>query len=364
MIKQLKKFTVNLIAGANIATVAMMLLTGFADRFHPASYPSLSCLGMVFPLMLLINLLFLFFWLVFQWRKVWIPIVGYALAYVPITIYLPLHTRQDVPEGTIKVMSYNVCAYGGNYKYNEGFDTIYGYIRRELPDIVCLQEDVDSWRRYVMSRWKKIYPYNDTVVFCNTSASMNGLGIHTRFPILRRERIQYESNRNGSVAYYLQVDDDTVLVISNHLEGTHLSDRDRSRYKEMLRGKMERDTARAESALLIEKLGSSAAKRSAQAEAVNRYIQEHSQYPVIVCGDFNDNPISYSRRTVCQGLTDCFVKTGSGLGLSYNQKGFFFRIDHILCSADFEPYNCRIDNEMDASDHYPVVCWLKKRDIP
>ena len=63
MIKQLKKFTVNLIAGANMATVAMMLLTGFADRFHPASYPSLSCLGMVFPLMLLINLLFLFFWL-------------------------------------------------------------------------------------------------------------------------------------------------------------------------------------------------------------------------------------------------------------------------------------------------------------
>lgn len=364
MIKQLKKFTVNLIAGANVATVLIMLLTAFADRLHPVSYPQLSCMGMVFPIFLLLNLLFVFFWLVFQWRKIWIPIAGYVLAYVPITIYIPLNPETDVPEGAIKVMSYNVCSYGGNYKYEEGFDTVYNYIRRELPDIVCLQEDVDSWRRYVMQRWQKIYPYNDTVVFCNTKLNMNGVGIHTRFPILRRERIPYTSATNGSMAYYLQVGSDTVLVVNNHLEGTHLSTEDRSRYKEMLRGKMERDTAQAESQVLLQKLGRAAALRAPEAEAVSRYIREHSQYPVIVCGDFNDSPISYSRRTVSQGLTDCFVKTGKGLGLSYNQKGFFFRIDHIFCSSDFQPHNCKVDNEMDASDHYPVVVWLKKQDIP
>jgi len=364
MIKQLKKFTINLIAGANVATVLVMLLTGYADRLHPVAHPLLSCLGMVFPIMLLVNLLFLFFWIVFHWRKMWIPIVGYVLVYVPITIYMPLHRSQEVPEGAIKLLSYNVCGYGGNYKYEEGFDTVFGYIRRVQPDIVCLQEDVDSWRRYVMQRWSKLYPYNDTIIFTNKSTSMNGVGIHTRFPILRRERIAYDSNANGSVAYFLDVDGDTLLVINNHLEGTHLSPDDRSRYKEMLRGKMKRDTVRAESKLLWDKLGQAAAKRAPQAEAVSRYIREHSQYPVIVCGDFNDSPLSYSRRTVSQGLTDCFVETGNGLGLSYNQKGFFFRIDHVMCSDDFVPYNCTIDNEMDASDHYPVVCWLKKRDIP
>ena len=364
MIKRLKKFTVNLIAGANMGTVLIMLLTGFADRLNPASYPQLSCMGMTFPIFLLLNLLFLFFWLLFQWRKIWIPIAGYVLAYVPISIYMPYNQEEEVPEGAIKLMSYNVCSYGGNFKYKEGFDTVYNYIYREQPDIVCLQEDVDSWRRYVMQRWKKIYPYNDTVVFCNTKAHMNGVGIHTRFPILRRERIAYNSNTNGSVAYYLQVGSDTLLVINNHLEGTHLTTEDRSRYKEMLRGKMERDTAQAESLVLIEKLGRAAAMRAPEAEAVSRYVREHSQYPVIVCGDFNDTPISYTRRTVSQGLTDCFVKTGKGLGLSYNQKGFFVRIDHIFCSVDFKPYNCKVDKEIDASDHYPVVCWLKKQDNP
>jgi endonuclease/exonuclease/phosphatase (EEP) superfamily protein YafD len=83
-----------------------------------------------------------------------------------------------------------------------------------------------------------------------------------------------------------------------------------------------------------------------------------------VCGDFNDTPISYARRTIAQGLTDCFQTTGRGLGLSYNQKGFYFRIDHVLCSPDLQPFNCQVDDEMDASDHYPVVCYLKMRENP
>ena len=83
---------------------------------------------------------------------------------------------------------------------------------------------------------------------------------------------------------------------------------------------------------------------------------------MIVCGDFNDNPISYARRIISQGLTDCFVETGKGIGLSYNQKGFYVRIDHILCSEHFQPYNCQIDDEMDASDHYPILCWLKMQE--
>ena len=161
------------------------------------------------------------------------------------------------------------------------------------------------------------------------------------------------------MAYFLQVEGDTIIVINNHLETTHLSTEDRTRYREMLRGKLESDTLKEESLLLLGKLGKSTAIRAPQAEAVHQYIEAHRQYPIIVCGDFNDNPISYSRRTIAQGLTDCFVETGRGVGLSYNQKGFFFRIDHIMCSDHFKPYNCSVDNKIDASDHYPISCRLK-----
>ena len=364
MIKQLKTFTVNMVAGANVAVVVGMLAAGYSDLVSPASFPALVFLGMTFPVFLLLNLGFLLFWVTFKWRKIWIPLLGFALAYVPISIYMPLNLAKDIPDDALKIVSYNVCSYGGNYKYDDGFGTVYDYLAEQKADIVCLQEDNDTWRRYVMLRYEKIYPYNDTTVFSKQPTSMNGVGIHTRFPILRKERIDYESSANGSVAYYLQIGKDTVIVINNHLECTHLSSEDRTRYKEMLRGEMGRDTVKSESKLIIGKLGVAAADRAPQAEAVHRYVDEHSQYPIIVCGDFNDTPISYSRRIVSKGLTDCFVEAGRGVGLSYNQKGFFFRIDHIFCSSHFEPLKCVIDDKFDASDHYPVVCWLKIHDNP
>ena len=359
MIKQIKAFTINIVAGANVATVLLMVLAGYADHLNPVDFPMLSCMGMAFPVFLIANLLFLFFWLTFKWKKIWIPIAGYALVYIPLTIYMPIHSAQEEPEGTIKLISYNVCQYGGNYKYEYGFETIYKYLKEQDADIVCLQEDVDTWRRFVFQWYEKIYPYNDTTIFSKRPTSMNGVGIHSKYPILRKERIPYKSEGNGSVAYFLKIKDDTVIVINNHLEGTHLSTEDRMKYKQMLKGKMEKDTAKAETIFLLEKLGKYAAKRAPEAEAVHAYIESHRAYPIIVCGDFNDSPLSYSRRTIAKGLKDCFAETGRGIGLSYNQKGFFFRIDHIFCSDDIEPYNCRIDDKMDASDHYPILCRLK-----
>ena len=39
MIKQLKSFTINLVAGANVATVLLMVLSGYSDRINPQEYP-------------------------------------------------------------------------------------------------------------------------------------------------------------------------------------------------------------------------------------------------------------------------------------------------------------------------------------
>ena len=140
MIKQLKQFTVNLLAGANVVTVLLMVGTGYVDHLHPANHPLLSPLGMVFPLFLVFNLLFLLMWLIVKWRKMWIPIVGYLLAYVPISTYMPLNAKKDVPDGSIKMISYNVCCYGGNYKYEDAFERILDYFKQQDADIVLMLE--------------------------------------------------------------------------------------------------------------------------------------------------------------------------------------------------------------------------------
>ena len=37
----------------------------------------------------------------------------------------------------------------------------------------------------------------------------------------------------------------------------------------------------------------------------------------------------------------------------------YVRIDHLFCSDDITPYACAVDNQIKASDHYPIYCWLK-----
>ena len=352
-----------MIAGANVVTIIVMLMLGFADHINPVSHPSISGLGMFFPFAALANLFFLFLWLTIKWRMAWIPFVGFLLAYVPMRTYMPFNLPSSPPEDALKIISYNIAGYASAAEGADGFKLITEYIREQKPDIFCTQEDNDTKSR-TDEFYESTFPYNDTYKINESEKVINRVGIHTRYPIIRKERIAYESLANGSMAYFLDRGSDTLLVINNHLESSHLTKEDRSRYEDILRGSVKRDTMRAESINIISKLTEGATKRAPGAEAVRHYIEEHSQYPVIVCGDFNDTPISYARHTIAEGLTDCFAKSGHGIGLSYNRKGFWVRIDHILCSTDFTPYNCHVDSKIDYSDHFPIVCWLKMKDKP
>lgn len=346
-------------AGANVATVIMMFLSGFSDYWDPVRFPVLSCTGLAFPVFLAVNMAFLFFWLAFKRIYMSIPLVGYLACYVPLRIYMPLNLPEDMPEDVIKVLTYNVENYTGDPRYEDGFSKIYTYIKESKADIVCIQEDNSKLFAAMRDSVGAPYAYYDTTGVGNASVKMNWQGIYSRFPILKKETIGYTSKGNGSVAYYLKIDNDTVIVVNNHFESNHLSPDEREMYKDMIKGDVETDTVKAGSKIIFSKLVEAVAMRAPQADSVHQYIENHKEYPVIVCGDFNDNPISYTRRTVAKGLVDCYVETGRGIGLSYNRKGFFVRIDNIFCSDKFKAYNCKVDNEIDASDHYPMYCWLR-----
>ena len=359
MLKSIKKFLVSILLGASCATAFAMVAVGYSDRLDPESHPLLACVGMTFPFFIIANLVVLVLWVLFKWKYMWIPLLAFAFAYVPIRNYVPIHFDKEVPDSCIKIVSYNVCGYDGNHRYSNAHDTIYSYLKKVDADIVCIQEEQNT-RINQLTFFLDTYPYNDTVHVSNpTSVNINALGIHSRYPIVKKERIDYKSYSNGSVAFYLKVNDDTVIVVNNHLESTHLSFDDRQRYKDVLRGNMEREDAEAETLLLIEKLSKAMASRASEAKAVHQYVEDHRQYPMIVCGDFNDTPISFTRYTVGQGLHDCYVESGCGPGISYNKKGFNVRIDYIFCSDHFKPFDCQIDSRADYSDHYPISCSLK-----
>lgn len=360
MFKQLKKFTIQMVAGANVATIVVMFLVGYSDRLHPADFPILSNVGLGFPVLLIANLAFLIFWLLFKPRYVLIPFVGYLVCYVPIRKYTPFNVPQEVPDGAIKVLSFNTWGFGQGNVDDDGENPVIRYISDQDADIVCVQEAAynPTTSAFLDSLIYPKYVYRDTTLHPNRGEI---LALYSKYPILSKERINYVSAGNQSVAYRLKIENDTVVLINNHLETTGLTLEEREQFKELVKGKLETNKAEQASRSVISRLSKSTQVRAPEAEAVARYIEWHKGESIILCGDFNDGPISYTHRTIAKNLTDCYVAAGNGPGISYHKAGFFVRIDNVMCSLDWEPYECKIDNEIKASDHYPIICYLKKR---
>ena len=82
---------------------------------------------------------------------------------------------------------------------------------------------------------------------------------------------------------------------------------------------------------------------------------------MIVCGDFNDTPISYCYKTIRGNMKDAFKESGLGFGISYHENKFLFRIDHIFYNNKIESYRAKV-HKVTYSDHYPVTVYMKIND--
>lgn len=257
------------------------------------------------------------------------------------------------------MLSYNTWNFGNQTEDDEGHNICLQYIQEQDADIVCLQEAMPNWKnqQQIDSILKPMYAYQDTTIHPKGG---NCLMLLSKYPILSKELIPYESTGNMSVAYRLKIKGKVVLVINNHLETTGLSLEDRRQFKNLVVGKLQVDTAEETSKLLVVKLAEATRKRAPEAEAVAEYVKHHKSMSTILCGDFNDGPISYAHRTIAKNLTDCYIASGN-YRYQLSSWRIFVRIDNIMCSDDWEPYECYVDNKTAVSDHYPIICKLKMR---
>ncbi|MCD8203351.1 MAG: endonuclease/exonuclease/phosphatase family protein [Prevotella sp.] len=355
MLRRLKTFTLQIIAGVNIITAIIMFLIGMSDRINPVVHPMLSNIGLLFPVLLFINLCFLIFFIFFKKKYIIIPFLGFVICYFPIRTYTPLNINGNTPDSAIKVLSYNVFSFCNDGAPADHPNPIIDYIVESDADIVCLQE---GWlNEEIDNLTKASYPYRDSVINIKSGLCIVML---SKFPIVSKEQIKYKSKGNMSAAFKVNIGKDTTTVISNHFEATGLSLDDRAVFKQMVRGKSEKDIMKTESKHLIAQLGESSKIRAPQAETVANYIKECGG-SIILCGDFNDSPISYTHRTLAKVLNDCYVASGNGPGISYHRNAMFVRIDNIMCSNDWIPYSCKVDRSISYSDHYPIYCWLDRR---
>lgn len=369
MISQLKTFTVRMIAGANVVTIGFMLLVGYSDRLNPVEHPMMSNIGLTFPFFIAANMLFLLFWIIFKWRWALIPLAGYLLCFAPTRTYFPININRQPPEDAIKFISYNVFNFANSDttlypKDGEGEATnpIVDYLVKQNADIVCLQEagtTKEKVANYRDSLLNGIYHYSDTIHY---SKYGEVLAIYSKFPIVSKEKIEFnDQTMCCSAVFHVKMGTDTVIVVNNHLNGTGLTEDERHDFGNMVATRTLEDSTEVKTRSMIAHLNAGSVKRAAQAERLAKFVSQNKGRSLLLCGDFNDNPISYVRRTIAQQLNDCFVESGNGPGISYHKNHLLVRIDNLMCTDNFVPYHCHIDRGIAYSDHYPLVCWLKKK---
>ena len=356
MLTQLKKIIQNMMIGANIATIIIMLIVGFCYRLNPIEHPLTSNIGLAFPVLLAANCAFLLIFLVFKKRLTFIPILGLIICYIPVRIYAPINVPHSTPDDAIKVMSYNVFCFRGDSTSNDGLDGIARYVCESGASIVCMQESTCDDR--VLKAFGKGYKYIDTA---RTASGNEQQMILSKYPILSKTHISPDTKGCLCVAYEVLIDGDRTTVVNCHFEGTGLSPEERKDFHNFVKGNWNgNDTISAESKRMIVRLGEASKRRVPQVEEVIRYIKSRKGEPVLLFADLNDSPISYCRNRLAKTLTDCYVATANGPGISYHYNTFYVRIDNVMCSSHWQPYNFKVDREIALSDHYPIYGYVKK----
>jgi len=174
--------------------------------------------------------------------------------------------------------------------------------------------------------------------------------IYSKHPLIETGWVEFGSKINSCLwADIALTDNDTVRIYSTHLESTRLS---ASSY-DLLSENVAASTAPLQGVKdLVMKYPRYAGKRADQAEKVKEHIAT-CPYPVILCGDMNEPPTSYTYRVLKEDMSDAFRETGTGLGNTWQGKIPMLRIDYIFASRDLTntSYRCM---SSDLSDHYPV----------
>lgn len=365
-----RKWLRYLILASNIVAVLLLFMAALAWYIPPSKIGFLAYLGLGFPFILVANILYLICWgIVLRWKFALAQFICIIICWGQISSYFPIHTQtKEVPTDCIKILSYNIRAFNWKTGDEAVNNPILNHLKASGADIICLQEFVaDPVKRdggivseEEVAKKLKGYPYHSIVRLGASTTRSYGLACYSKYPILKTTRIQLDSRYNGSVMYDLNINGKTVSLVNNHLESNRITAADKKLYRNFFKSK---DHERLDEVAnnIHDRLGIAFQKRETQAKTVRETIDKVKSDGIIVCGDFNDTPISYAYKTMKGNLIDSYAKTGLGQGITYHENKFWFRIDYIMHSDNIESYNCTVDT-IKASDHYPIWTYLRFKD--
>ncbi len=233
-------------------------------------------------------------------------------------------------------------------------------IVNEAPDIMCFQEvywNNENDNFSPLPRIMKKFPDYEIHKGAMATARLGqhfGLATISKYPVVNKEIIKFEQSFNGVIVTDIVINDDTVRIFNCHLQSIQLEQKDYTVIETLTE-----DIDNYKLRLLLRKIIEATQKRAGQADIISQKIKE-SPYPVFVCGDLNDFPLSYTYLKLSEGLKDSYSAKGKFPGHTWDNFGIKQRIDVVFYNKKFRCTEHTLISK-DLSDHYPVITGFKRK---
>lgn len=341
----------------NTVVASLLLLSYSASFINPKTVWPIAFLGLGFLPLLILNIGFVVYWLLRKPKYALLSflsiILGWSLLNQHVGFTTPSLIKKD--KETIRVMTFNAHLFK---KINQTSDEqvkehVIDLLQDTDPDILCIQEFFTKIKgtKKMTERIKREIGYTDYFFEAAVKSQHEGYGqvIFSKYPIIRSGTItENEYGINRTIFADVVKGADTIRVYNIHLRSFGLQKEDKIVIQSPSATKADEVATRK----IGRKLKHAFTARSDQAEALRAHI-DSTKYPILVMGDFNDTPMSYSVNLIGKGLKNTFREKGWGWGVTHYEMLPLFQIDYVFCSPRFNVENFKIE-KVELSDHYPV----------
>ena len=337
--------------------VCILLLAYPANFISPESIWWVALFGLGYPFIIYANLIFILYWGLLRKKLFLLSTFAILVGFNYTLNLLQFNFNNTLPQDShaVKIMSFNVHLFDVyNWKHNkEGRLKIYKMLGQNTPDIACFQEFYTSNGEHFNNMDSLIAFLNDSshheagrlqnihfeTTFRNGKDNQFGIATFSGYPIINKGRIPFpQITQNICIFSDIKIGNDTLRVYNMHLQSIRFAKEDYhfiEKIEELPRQEEINGSNR-----ILKRLRTAFILRAQQVDIVAAHIR-HSPYPVIVCGDFNDSPSSYTYNVIANELKDSFAEAGYGFGKTYAGPLPSFRIDYILHDQKFSAYEYR-----------------------
>jgi len=325
----------------NAIAAFALLLSYLLPYVSPETFPLLSVLSLTVPILIIINLIFLIYWILVFNKRLLLSLVVLILGFSHVSsLYKVGGTSSQKEENTIGLLSYNVHSFNRfNWIDSKTIpQEISALVRKQNPDIFCAQEYYNNLDIDFSQYHYKYENYN------NDNGEL-ALVIFSKFPIINKGSLQFEKTANNIIFADIVTPKDTLRVYNVHLQSHKINAKTG-------------ELAKTNSQKLLRRIANSFKRQQIQAAKLIANIKS-SPHNTIVMGDFNNTAYSYVYDKIkSEDLKDTFKECGSGFGKTFKFELFPARIDFILVPNQFEVHDfIRFEEEL--SDHYPIFSRIK-----